>query len=197
MVESLYLVAMIIGGGFVVVSAFAGGGGHDADGDHEIEVDPEGQAHPSSDTDLDTQRGARFRPLSSFKFWTFFAAFFGLTGFIFTKLSVAPIITLPTAIVMGAIFGLMVSGSLHRLSHRQTSSHVGIDRVVGNEGEVLVAVRGAVPGKVRILVGGRAVDYLAVSDVDERMEPGARVLIVAVSEQKIKVVPAERMFPEN
>lgn len=193
MLESIYIFSFVVGGGFVLISSFFGGGDGDLDGDVEGDA---GEAEKgelskevSASPDMDTATTQRFRPLRSFKFWTFFLAFFGLTGLVLSKLGVLALPSFLCALVMGGAFGFLVAWALHRLSTGQTSSHLGAEQLVGKEAEVLVAVRGYTPGTVRLLHGDRPVEMLAISDSEDRMERGQKVVVTAVIGQKIKVVP--------
>ena len=172
----VYVAAMIAGGGLVLVSSLAGGG--DAD------IEMEGEA------DLGE---ASFYPFFQLKFWSFFAAFFGLTGFLLHRQGVNDVASLIAAIAVGLFIGLSITWSLHKLQSQQRGSLVSVNQVVGLEGLVRTAVRGETPGEIRISVGGRTVDYLAVSDATRRIEAGEQVVVLSVDGMRLRVMPKQEL----
>lgn len=185
MLEMIYMVALIAGGGLVAVSSFAGGFGADADFDVDADLDV--------DVDVDVDAGdADFGDLSvflKFKFWTFFSAFFGLSGYLLLKLGVAPWISVVVAIAMGLVCGYAMSWVLEHLKQRQRSSHATLDNLLGREAIVQTAVRGEIPGNVRVEFGGRSIDMIANSESEDRIEAGETVVIVAFEGGRARVVP--------
>lgn len=183
MLEIIYMVALIAGGGLVAVSSFAGGFGADADLDMDADVD--------IDADVDAGDGD-FGDLSvflKFKFWTFFFAFFGLSGYLLLKLGVTSWISVVVAITVGLVCGYAMSWVLEHLKQRQQSSHATLDNLLGREAIVQTAVRGAIPGNVRVAFGGRTIDVIANSESEDRIEAGETVVIVAFEGGRARVVP--------
>jgi len=177
--ELVYMVALIAGGGLVAVSSFAGGFGPDAD----LDLD--------ADADIDAD-GADFGDLSvflKFKFWTFFFAFFGLCGFLLLKLGVAPLLSLAVSIPVGVVAGFSMGWILERLKARQRGSHATLDNLLGRDAVVQTAVRGALSGSIRVELGGRTIDLIANSEVEERIEAGEKVTIIAFEGGRARVVP--------
>ena len=172
----VYVAAMIAGGGLVLVSSLAGGG--DAD------IALEGEAELG---------GASFYPFLQLKFWSFFAAFYGLTGFLLHRQDVSAAVSLVISIAVGGFFGFTISWALHRLQSQQRGSLVRVQQVVGLEGLVRTAVRGETPGEIRLLASGRTVDYLAVSDTARRIEAGETVIGLSIDGSRLRVMPKDEL----
>ena len=78
--DTVYLISLIVGGFFVLLSIFGGG---ETDGDAEVEADFD------ADHDADLSHGdvgTGLVDLLSIRALFLFAAFFGLTGFVLTRL---------------------------------------------------------------------------------------------------------------
>lgn len=187
MLEMMYMIALIAGGGLVVVSSFAGGFGADADLDVDADLAIDADMDPELDVD-----GADFGDLSvflKFKFWTFFFAFFGLSGFLLTKLGTSAVLSFLVALVVGVLAGFSMSWTLEKLKSRQRGSHATLDNLLGRDAVVQTAVRGDVSGSVRVELGGRTIDLIANSEVEDRIEAGEKVTIVAFESGRARVVP--------
>ena len=83
----IYLVTLIVGGVLVLVSVFLGDSDTDADVAADIDVDADLDLAAGADVDADGSLDVglidalqAWLPFTSMRFWTFFAAFFGLTG---------------------------------------------------------------------------------------------------------------------
>lgn len=179
MLEMVYVAALIAGGGLVLVSSLAGG----TDGDFEVEGDADSPGVASS-----------LAPFLQLKFWSFFAAFFGLTGFLLERQGVAGWLSLLLSLLVGLLCGFTISWSLDKLKSSQHGSQLSTGRLVGREGEVRTAIRGETPGEIRLIHGERGVDFLAVSDVPERIEAGTIVVVVSVEDTRLRVLPKQLLI---
>lgn len=185
MLEMVYVVALIAGGGLVFASSIAGGFGSD------IELDTDAMTELGAD---DLAGSSGFIPFLEFKFWTFFAAFFGLTGFILLRVGSNELVSFALAVVMGLVCGMSITWALDRLKRNQRGSLIQADFLLGQEGMVRTAIHGQVPGKVRLLLSGRAVDYIAVSDATQRIEAAESVVVVAIEGAKLRVLPKSELI---
>lgn len=181
MLELIYMVALIAGGGLVAVSSFAGGFGPDADLDVDVDAD--------ADIDADGADFGDFSVFLKFKFWTFFFAFFGLCGFLLLKLGVPDLVSLGVSLPVGVIAGFSMGWILERLKARQRGSHATLDNLLGRDAVVQTAVRGQLSGNIRVELGGRTIDLIANSDVTDRIEAGEKVTIIAFEGGRARVVP--------
>lgn len=177
-----YIASAIIGGGLVALSAFTGS---DADADAD-----------GGDVDGGTDVDATWVPILSLRFWTFSAAFFGLTGMLLhwlTGLSVAA--QLATALPFGLVSGLGASWTLRRLQLDQISSSVSEQEMLGTEARVLFEISAASPGKVAWQVRGRDVELLAITDEETPIARGESAVIIAFEDGKARVIRPDRFLP--
>lgn len=186
-----YVFALVLGS-ILLGASFLLGGDHDGDGD----VD--GHADADADHDLDTHAdaghdahgdlGGFFGVLGSMRFWTFFAAFFGLTGVVLDGFDLtAPLVALGLSIGVGFVTGWVAVTLIRRLSANDTGVAAGVADYVGKTGELLIAVRPNGVGKIRIELKGTTVDVLALTD-DEPIAKGEQALILEMRDDKAIVV---------
>ena len=132
-----------------------------------------------------TIRARRRRWLSLFglRFWSFGAAFFGLTGAVLHLVGGARA-GRGGAVHLGGVgvaAGLGASTAFRALARDTIGQVRGAAALVGREGRLLLPVARAQRGKVRMPVpGGGHVDLLAESDDDDALDAGVEVLIVEV-----------------
>lgn len=172
---SLYWFALGFGGIFLVVTVFFG---HDSDTDggstdidHDITPGDIGQLHGDAHGHL----GDATHPplmdifffLLSLRFWAFFTAFFGLTGVGGTYLMGGGIVTLVTAILMGAIAGFSASWLFRALSRGNVSTDINLSDTVGIRAEVTIPISPGDPGKVRFVFKGQLIESKAVCEEAE------------------------------
>jgi membrane protein implicated in regulation of membrane protease activity len=166
----VYLAALIVGLGTLVVQlAFAGHG--DADhGDHGHGDADHGDKHAGSAT------GA-VAIFLSLRFWTFAALAFGLSGSLLHHFALASSgVVLALASIAGLGSGLFAALAFRAAARLGTSTRADASSAVGGIGKVLVACSKGRVGQVRIELGGSSVDFLATTDEDE-LQKGERVLV--------------------
>ncbi len=180
-----YLIALIVGGVLVAISLVAGGdsdaGGHGGDLHGGGDGDAHGGAHVEHGGALDAALG--WLPLGSLRFWTFFAAFFGLTG---TALSLLPgsgsIVTAVAAVAIGYGAGVALTRIVRRLQHSSSDSSLAAADLIGATAHVLLPVAPGRAGKVRLHLKDRAIDVLAETQEDE-LAAGEKALVIAAPHQ--------------
>ena len=200
--ESVYLAALIIGLGTLLLQLFMSGDGDaDADaGDHDVSLDADADAG-GHDVDVHADAdghhadiGGGFLPIFlSLRFWTFGLMAFGLAGVIFHFLGLMPAVFVPfVALAMGLGSGFLASWTFRALARAGTGSGTRLGDAVGHVGKVLVPPNQAGRGKVRVELGGQSFDYIAVTD-DEALAEGEAVLIEEMREGTVQVsrAPAE------
>jgi hypothetical protein len=122
------------------------------------------------------------------RFWTFFAAFFGLTGIVLDGLDLAvPGVALGIAIGVGFLTGWTAVTLIKRLSANDTGVAAGVDDYVGKSGELLIAAGPTQLGKIRIELKGTTVDVLANCE-EQTLARGEQALIVEMRGSKAVVV---------
>ncbi len=195
---TVYLACFLIGGVLIATSVLLGGHSH-ADGhdvehdiDHDVGHDVEHEIDHGHDadhgSDTDPHASGPWLPFLSVRFWTFFCAFFGLTGLALTWLDLAPgLITLATAVAVGGVSGTGVSWLYRLLKSTQVDSSITNQDLQGGMGRVLLPVEKASPGSVRVSVKGYVKDLRAVTDDPRPIAMGEQVLVVSVRAGVAKV----------
>ncbi|HVI00540.1 MAG TPA: hypothetical protein VM869_17605 [Enhygromyxa sp.] len=185
-VFALVLGSVLLGASFLL-------GGKDVDGDHEVGLkelhfDKSLDGHAIDGHDTHGDLGGFFGVLASMRFWTFFAAFFGLTGIVLDGLDLAaPMLALGLAIGVGFLMGWTAVTLIRRLSADDTGVAATVDDYVGKSGEMLIAAGPQRLGKIRIELKGTTVDVLAECD-DQSLARGEQALIVEMRGSKAMVV---------
>jgi len=204
-VITLYIVCLVVGGVLVAASALTGGG-HD-DVHHEVEPEAHGGeaepevhghdvsheveladlSHVPSATSTEVAGGA-WLPFLSLRFWTFFSAFFGLTGLTVTGLSLAsPPIALAAAVGVGIVSGLGVTSLFRLVKGAQVDSSIDSDDLQGAVGRVLLAIDAGSEGLVRVKVKGTVKDLRAVTDNGAPIPRGSLALVLLVRDGVARV----------
>ena len=142
-----YLVALMVGGFFVGMSALSGGGDHfdhDSDFDHEIdhdfdhEIDSDSEIDGDADNDIDLGDISWYMPFLSFKFWTFGSLTFGLTGTVLSLLDKGEPFTAITSSSMGLATGYGVSYLIKKLRLIAQKSQVTLKDYRGQIAKVII-----------------------------------------------------------
>jgi len=187
----LYLAALILGLGTVMVQLLMGDGdaevdAHSVEVDHGVDLD---NTHAAGDAD------SGFLPIFlSLRFWIFGSLAFGMVGSLLHFLDLASAFaTLIVASVMGAGSGLVASWIFRVLSRQQVSSGAGENDAVGHVGKVLIRVPTQGHGKVRIHLKGQTLDLLATTDEVELLE-GEQVLVEEMRDGSARVSKAPADF---
>jgi membrane protein implicated in regulation of membrane protease activity len=153
---ALYLLSLVVGGGLLLLALLGGGEGEV--GGEALDLEPElagSGSEPSS--------WASALPLLSLFFWTFFLAFFGLTGLLLTWLAPGPgaVLTAVLAAGVGVAAGWAAQRLISSMARRTVDSSVGPAELIGRLAQVVVPIARGELGKVRLEVGGRQVELLA------------------------------------
>ena len=181
----VYAVSAIVAGVLVALSVM--GAGHDAD--HDIHLD----AH--HDTDGHEGSGGHWLPFFSLRFYTYFFAAFGTTGLLLHFLTKTESgLGIWISAIVGLLSGLGVSLAIRLLRLSETSGSAKEQDVLGKQGEVLVAIRGKTPGRVRCEVRGDIIDYTAITEEDGDIEAGQQVVVVSMENGVAQVMRTESIF---
>lgn len=190
----VYILSAIVGGILVLASALLGGehdshfGGDPHFGDTDFQ---DIGGHDGVHSDL-------YLPFLSLRFWTYFAACFGVTGLLLTKFSSAgPIVAALAAVATGIIAGLSTHWIMRAINRRESDSGVKEEHIVGKEARVLVGVSAGNEGKIRLDVKGELVDMTAFTQEGLSLLPGDRALVVSIENGRANVVSLTAMLEEN
>jgi hypothetical protein len=193
-VVAIFIGALLFGGGLIGASLLGAG-------DHGLDAHA-GAGGDAGDTGGGDSHGGAHAWLSLFglRFWSFGAAFFGLTGLVLRVLGGAAIGTLGTmvAVGVGLAAGMGASTAFRMLARDTVGQVAAAGALVGREGRLLLPVERAQRGKVRlVLPAGGHVDLLAESGDDESLAAGANVLIVEVRGNVAVVARAPAELPSR
>ena len=176
----LYLIAVVLGGGSLLVQMIAGGD----HGDSGHGLGHGDASHPDGPGLLSTR---------SLVYGLFT---FGLVGgLLHVPRVVEPATALVVAVLAAGTAVIGVGYALRSLDDAGASGAAGLDEVTGRAARVLVGCGRDQRGKVRVALKGHQVDLLATTD-EERIAEGAEVVIVDVRDGVAHVVskaPGEGM----
>lgn len=196
---TLYLIALAIGGTLLIASLVLGGG-DDMEADVDAGLDVDAGVDLDADADIDVDAGdadvahadvshgggvdiSTWLPLVSLRFWTFFAAFFGLTGVALT-LAGTGLGSVPIGVasgLVGYVSGLGVMMAFRRMRRSQTSSNILIDDYIGMTATVMIGVGKGKLGKVRLNIRGRTIEAMAVTEEEAPFAVNQQAMIYAVN----------------
>jgi membrane protein implicated in regulation of membrane protease activity len=193
---SLYLIALLVGGFLLALSMF--GGGHDADADVSADADVDADAdidggHDGFDAAL------AWLPVASLRFWTFFAAFFGLTGLVLDlgKLT-GPWLGLGLATGVGYLCGASMTAIVRRLRRERVDSSLSADDCVGETARVVLPVSSGRAGKIRLEIKGRTIELVAETDEESELAVGQSCMVYEIKDGHAVVArAAELESPRN
>lgn len=182
----------------------------DADADFDFDADADADFGIDKELDLDKYLdfskgvegskdletgGKRYNPLKSFKFWTFFMAFFGFTGTLMTlaKLMGNEWAIFATSIVMGLIAGVGTSYVLHVANQSEAAKGLKEHDYRGIEAKVVIPFGKQRQGKIRMQLGGKIMEVEAEAfdrDEDVVFDFNQECFILEMQDGVAKVVPA-------
>ncbi len=179
-----YLIAVAFGGTLLGASLLFGG-----KGEHPALESGGGGAHGHDHVhdhhDVDASEVLAWLPLTSIRFWSFFATFFGAVGTALTlsgTLGSAAIIA-ALAVLVGYGCGVGAVAAVRLAGARSANSTTSGGDLVGRSGVLLLGAGPGSPGKVRVDAKGRMQDAIAelVEADGPALPTGARVLVVSVA----------------
>lgn len=203
--DTVYLVSLIVGGFFVLLSIF-GGAESDADvdadadfdfeADHDLDFDADHDFDVDADHDFDVAghadigSGPGLVDLFSVRALFLFAAFFGLTGTLLTWLEASELWTLTASILTGLAIGLGGNWLIKTVGYRTVSSTHTARELLGSTARVLIPFEGTQKGKITLVAKGQRLQILASSfDEDSpSFEPGDEVVVVRMEGSVARVV---------
>lgn len=196
--STAYLVSLIVGGFFVLLSILGGDADTDMDADFDMEVDLDMEADfdgevdiDSGDLDGDIGAGPGFVDLLSIRTLFLFATFFGLTGMLLTWAGTSEPAVALLATTLGATIGLGGNYLIKKVAYKHVSSNITTNDMKGMTGKVLIPFSGGERGKISLVVKGNEVRLLAQSLDEastEQFAPGDEVVVVRTDNGVIEVV---------
>jgi hypothetical protein len=199
-----YVVALGIGGTLVLASLVMGGKDKDFDKSVDKDVDLDHDADHGADQDQGDDHDkagamvlagenamvkheggglgdtvSMLLPITSVRFWTFFLAFFGLTGMTLTAAALGPgvIANALLSTGVGYLSGMSVVSVGRKLKKASTDSTVGHHDYVGATAVVSLPVARGRTGKIRLDLKGRTVELIADTEDERSYDIKQRVMI--------------------
>ncbi|GAB5543626.1 MAG: hypothetical protein SangKO_033860 [Sandaracinaceae bacterium] len=201
-----YLVSLIVGGVLLGASILLGGKDlevdADADADLDLDLDADGDADLDLDADIDGEADGFDKDVGghgdfsgflfmflSLRFWTFFLAFFGLTGIVLDGLNLvsSPWLGLGLALGMGLATGAGAMSVIRMLGSDTSGQAVRSTDYIGKTARVVVPFEGSSVGKVRVDIKGTSVDLLASGLEEDGYQGKEEVLIVEMDGARARV----------
>jgi membrane protein implicated in regulation of membrane protease activity len=187
----LYLFALILGGVLVLASILLGGqGATDADADAGLDKDlPVLDGHAGDISGVDV-----FWAFRSIRFWTFFLAFFGMTGLVLDGLGLvgSSVVAAILATGMGAASGFVAAGLMRWLGRDESGHIASSSDYVGKTVRVLLPVGRDRVGKVRLELRGASVDVLATTDEEGPITSEEEAIIIEMDGPRARIARLER-----
>jgi membrane protein implicated in regulation of membrane protease activity len=149
----------------------------------------------STDTsvDFDVSEGSGSSDVSftllSFQGLSSFLTMFGLIGLAAHREGhLSSFLSLGVAIAAGLTLSWALGRLFAMFNSLQSSGTIRMEAAVGQEGTVYLTLPGGGEGKVELTVQGRLQVLPAVTESEERIETGARVLVVRINDGRTLVV---------
>ena len=198
--DTIYLISLIVGGFFVLLSLF--GADSDADADVDVDFDADVDMDFDVDTEVDVDggdfdahteigSGPGLVDLFSIRALFLFAAFFGLTGTLLALIGTGELATAIASIMTGLVVGLGGNYLIKRIGYAHVSSDVSAGELRGVTGKVLIPFTGSERGKISLVVKGSLLRLTARSLDENTLEefaPGDEVVVVRTDNGVAEVV---------
>ncbi|MEL6345896.1 MAG: hypothetical protein AAFV53_22485 [Myxococcota bacterium] len=155
----------------------------DIDVDVDADMDLDADVGIGADHDLDIELESEselWLPFLSMRFWTFALGSFGLTGALLTLLQVGEPLSGITSGLLGLFIGYSIAYMFRLLKKNTISQETGTAQLQGTEGTVLLSIGPEKRGKIRVQIGERRVDLMAVTRDARLIERNEKILIVNV-----------------
>jgi hypothetical protein len=198
--ETIYLVCLLVGGFFVLLSIFGG-----AESGADTDVDLDGEMPGDFDHDVahydmsvgehDLGHGSTaFVDLLSVRALFLFAAFFGLTGELLSLLDTGEPMTVILSTLVGLAAGLGGNYVIKRVGYDVVSSDLSSSDLKGASGRVLIPFEGARKGKISLVAKGQRLQLVARAFENQTIDsfrPGDDVVVVRMDGAVAEVVKPE------
>lgn len=189
--DAIYLISLLVGGFFVLLSLFGGG-------DSEADADTDGHFETHTDTDAGhdlgdhaPDSGPGLVDLLSIRALFLFLAFFGMTGLLLSWIDAGALFTPVAAILTGLAVGLGGNYVIQRIGYEHVSSNVAGDDLKGKTGVVLIPFTGTEKGKIKLEAKGQRLQLMARpfgEEPGETFKPGDEVVVIRMKKGVAEVV---------
>ena len=190
---TIYLISLIVGGFFVILSMFGGDSDTEVDigGDVDMDVDVQIDADMHVDSGGFDHGGVGFIDLLSVRTLFFFLAFFGLSGTLFNLMGTVEPIAAILSTITGAAIGLGANYLIKTVGYKSVSSAATTKELQGATGEVLLPFETGEKGKIWVRAKGQRLQLIARSiegGPQETFNKGEEIVIVRMDGSVAEVV---------
>jgi membrane-bound ClpP family serine protease len=195
--DTLYLVSLLIGSFFIMLSLMGGGDAEvDVDGGVEFDADPGTDLLPLAEGEPGGSSGSGpgLVDLFSVRALFLFAAFFGLTGTLLSWAGSGEVFTPIASLLMGLVVGLGGNYVIKSIGYQHVSSDISLRDLRGMTGRVMIPFEGQGKGKIAIVARGNRLQIVARSFGEgpgEVFARGDEVVVVGVEGSTVQVVKPE------
>jgi membrane protein implicated in regulation of membrane protease activity len=158
--------------------------GFDGDGDVDFDADGDIDFDADADTDFDADADA-FDSLNIFTLRGIvaFLVIFGWVGALMTSKGVSLWITIPVALISGALTAVAIAFLFKAVMKLKSNGTADNKNAVGSSGRVHLTIpaKRSGEGKVHVMLQGAYVERNAVTDDEDAIPTGSEVIVVGVS----------------
>jgi len=198
--DKIYLISLIVGGFFVLLSIF-GGGEHDTEADHDLSFDADHDMDLDLDSDMDaghefhlgvdSEAGPGFVDLLSIRALFLFAAFFGLTGVILGAVGTVEPLNAILSATTGLAVGLGGNWVIKRFAYEHVSSQVTSQQLTGRTARVVLPIDSEASGRIMLEAGGKKIQLTAQlfdAEAQAALEKDEEVVVYRMDGRIAKVI---------
>ncbi len=196
----IYLAAVVFGGTFVIPMLL---GGLDVDADVELDSDlgleaGDLDAADTVDTgDVDGAVSSFVGSLFSFRSMVFFLTFFGASGAVFTWLGTNTVLTLATALGLGAVAAALHALLFSFIKRTGNSSHRLASDIEGSSAKVVLPISKTQKGRIRTDIDGQPTFMVATPYGSGTFDVGDSVVVVEMQNGTAHVARLELDLAEQ
>lgn len=158
--------------------------GFDGDGDVDFDADGDIDFDADADTDFDADADA-FDSLNIFTLRGIvaFLVIFGWVGALMTSKGVSLWITIPVALISGALTAVAIAFLFKAVMKLKSNGTADNKNAVGSSGRVHLTIpaKRSGEGKVHVMLQGAYVERNAVTDEEDAIPTGSEIIVVGVS----------------
>ncbi len=162
--------------------------GFDGDGDVDFDFDGDADIDIDGDADIDIDADGDVGAFDSLNIFTLrgivaFLVIFGWVGALMTSKGVSLWITIPTALVSGAVTAVAIAFLFKAVMKLKSNGTADNKNALGSSGRVHLTIpaKREGEGKVHVMLQGAYVERNAVTDEEEAIPTGSEVVVVGVS----------------
>ena len=166
------------------------------DADHDLDMDTDADIDVSTDVDASEVAIAGLRIFTLRNVIVFFTMF-SWSGIILSRSGMNPVMVFIMSALAGAVLALMVAALYWGVSKMVQSGSMDMRNTVSQIGEVYIPIPADKKGQgqVQLAVQGRIEEFDAITDDDNVLATGSKVLVLEVLKEDLLLVTAFKEKP--